>query len=139
MINIEDYTELLYKLVLKSYKNNEIPVGSIVIYDNKVIGKGYNTRQNSNFVCGHAEVNAIMEAEKYINDWRLDNCILISTLKPCNMCSSIIKESRIERIYYLFDQDNVLNEDNYNKIDYNDRYTELIDDLFNDFFKKMRG
>ena len=139
MIKIEDYTELLYKLVLKSYKNNEIPVGSIVIYNNKIIGKGYNTRQKTNYVCGHAEVNAIKDAEKYINDWRLDNCILISTLKPCNMCSSIIKESRIDRIYYLFDQDKVLNEDNYNKIDYNDKYTELIEDLFSDFFKNIRS
>ncbi len=138
MKDFEKYFELLYKLVLKSYKNNEIPVGSLVIYNDKVIGKGYNTRQKSHFVCGHAEINAIKQAEKYLNDWRLDNCIIISTLKPCNMCSSIIKESRLDKVYYILDQDGV-NDYNYIKINSNNHYIELINNLLNEFFKKMRS
>lgn len=138
MIDLDKYMPLLYKLVLKSYKNGEIPVGSIVIYNDKVIGKGYNTRQSSYNVCGHAEINAIKQAEKSLKDWRLDNCILVSTLKPCNMCSSVINESRIDKVYYLFDQDGIIN-NNFIKIDSNSEYKNKINELFNDFFKKMRG
>ena len=138
MEKIDKYIQLLYELVLKSYKKGEIPVGSIVIYNNKVIGKGYNTRQSTYNVCGHAEINAIKQAEKYIKDWRLDNCILISTLKPCNMCSSIIKESRINKVYYLYDQDGV-KDNNYIKLDINNEYSQKINELFNNFFKNMRN
>ena len=138
MIDIDKYMPLLYKLVLKSYKKGEIPVGSIVIYNNKVIGKGYNTRQSSYNVCGHAEINAIKQAEKFLKDWRLDNCILISTLKPCNMCSCVINESRIDKVYYLFDQDGIVNS-NFIKLDSNNEYKNKINELFNDFFKKMRS
>lgn len=138
MIDIDKYMPLLYKLVLKSYKKGEIPVGSIVIYNDKAIGKGYNTRQSSYNVCGHAEINAIKQAEKILRDWRLDNCILISTLKPCNMCSSVINESRIDKVYYLFDQDGIIN-NNFIKIDSNSEYKNKINELFNDFFKKMRS
>ena len=137
-MNVDKYMKILYKLVLKSYKKNEIPVGSIVILGEKVIGKGYNTRQSRHDVCGHAEINAIKQASNYIKDWRLDDCILISTLKPCNMCTSVIKESRIKKVYYFYDQPNSFNND-YIKICSNSKYYEQIDLLFNDFFKKMRG
>ena len=138
MIDIDKYMPLLYKLVLKSYKKGEIPVGSIVIYNDKVIGKGCNTRQSNYNVCGHAEINAIKQAEKFLKDWRLDNCILISTLKPCNMCSCVINESRIDKVYYLFDQDGIVNSI-FIKLDSNNEYKNKINELFNDFFKKMRS
>ena len=57
-ITEEDF-KILYKLALKSFKNGEIPVGSIVKYDNKIIGTGFNTKQKQHDVCGHAEINAI--------------------------------------------------------------------------------
>ena len=101
MIKIEDYTELLYKLVLKSYKNNEIPVGSIVIYDNKVIGKGYNTRQKTNYVCGHAEVNAILNSSSNLN-----GATLYVSLFPCNECAKVIIQSGIKHIVYMDDKYN---------------------------------
>ena len=130
--------ELLYKLALKSYKNDEIPVGSIVIYKDNIIGKGFNTRQSKCDVCGHAEVNAIRMAEKKLNDWRLNDCILITTLKPCSMCNEIIKASRISEVYYIFEQDKTNYENNYIIIDDKDEYISKIEKLFNDFFKKLR-
>ena len=136
---MDKYSEILYKLVHKSYKKKEIPVGAIIVYNNKIIGKGYNNRQSKHNVLGHAEINAINQASKYIKDWRLNNCILITTLKPCSMCSEVIKTSRISKVYYLIDQNNV-NYDcsNYFQINIDDNYFKKIDELFNNFFKNLR-
>ena len=109
----------------------------MVIYNDKIIGKGYNNRQSSYNVCGHAEINAIKDAEKKLKDWRLNDCILISTLKPCSMCSEIIKTSRIEKVFYILDQDNSCS-DNYIKISDNNDYITKINYLFIDSFKKLR-
>src|SRR5574344_1621796 len=102
--DIEKYINELNKLELKAQNNGEIPVGAIVIYKEKIIGKGYNTRQFHYDVCGHAEINAIKQAEKKIEDWRLNNCTLICTLKPCNLCMLAIKETRIQKVYYFVNQ-----------------------------------
>ena len=132
--------DILYKLAYKSFKNNEVPVGSIVIYNGKIIGKGCNDRQKQNYVCGHAEINAINEAEHYMNDWRLNDCILISTLMPCEMCKSVIKESRISKVYYIIDQSNHEQEipENYEYSDVSDDYYNKLLDLLNQFFKNLR-
>ena len=136
-LNISIYKEL-YKLVLKSYKLNEIPVGALVLHNNKVIGKGYNNRQTSYNVCGHAEINSIMSAEKKIKDWRLNDCVLICTLKPCDMCGEIIKTSRIDKVYYIIEQDDVNNYNNYIKLNDENEYINKIHYLFKESFKKLR-
>ena len=136
---MDKYLNILYKLALKSYKKNEIPVGSIVIYKGKIIGKGFNNRQNSHFVGGHAEINAIKQAEKFLKDWRLNDCELISTLKPCNMCNEVIRASRIKKVYYLIDQDNSnYSSDIYEKINANSEISQKITTSFNKFFQKLR-
>ena len=137
-MNIDKYMEILYKLVNKSYKKKEIPVGSIVIYKGKVIGKGYNNRQSSHKICGHAEINAILEAEKHIKDWRLDGCILISTLKPCEMCYKVIKEARIDKVYYLYDRNNNYNDDSIIKVNSDSLFNNKIKKLFDNFFVNLR-
>ena len=139
MDNVDKYLKLLYKLTLKSNKLNEIPVGAIVIFNNKIIGQGFNDRQKTHNVCGHAEINAIKQAEKFIKDWRLNDCILISTLKPCNMCTEVINAARIRTVYYLIDQETLNNDyENYKKLDYNSEYITKIKDIFNESFKKLR-
>ena len=136
---MDKYLEILYKLAYKSYKIDEIPVGSIVVYKGKIIGKGFNNRQKSHFVCGHAEINAIKQAEKYLGDWRLNDCELYSTLKPCNMCNEVIKSSRISKVYYLIDQDkSSYNADIYEKIAVNNDISQKIANLMSNFFKKLR-
>ena len=87
-----------------AYKNDEVPIGAVVVYKNQIIGKGYNQRVHKNDVTAHAEVIAIKEAEQYLGDWRLNDCDLYVTLKPCNMCTEIIKESRINNVYYLIEK-----------------------------------
>ena len=86
--------------------NGDVPIGSIIVFNNKIIGRGHNNRLLSKDVTAHAEVLAIREAADKIGDWRLDDCDLYVTLEPCAMCKEIIKESRINNVYYLVSKDN---------------------------------
>jgi len=98
------YIDEILDLADQAFKEKEIPVGAIIVYEDNIIGRGYNKRVQTNDVTSHAEVNAIREAATQLNDWRLDRCDLYVTLKPCDMCMNIIKESRIKNVYYLVDR-----------------------------------
>ena len=134
----ENIYKELYKLALKSVKNDDVPVSALVLYNDKIIGKGYNNRGSKNTVLGHAEVNAIKQAEKYIKDWRLTECTIICTLKPCFMCAEVIESSRIKNVYYILDQEMFNYDYDFKKIDDNNEYIEKYKKLFNDFFKSIR-
>lgn len=101
------YVKKIYDLAVKSYDIDEIPVGAIVVKNNEIIGMGINSREGKNSVVGHAEINAIEEACKFIGDWRLDGCEMYVTLLPCLMCAGAIIESRIDKVYYLCERTNV--------------------------------
>ena len=88
----------------KSLENNDVPVGAVIVKDGNVLAFGYNTREKDQNVLGHAEINAILEAQKILNNWNLSGCDLYVTLVPCSMCLEIIKQSRIDNIYYLLDK-----------------------------------
>ena len=88
------------KLALLAEKENEIPVGAVIVKDNEIIGKGYNTRERDRDVCGHAEINAIRDAAKKTGNWRLENCDIYVTLEPCPMCAAAISQSRIRAVYF---------------------------------------
>ena len=103
----KEYLNKIYDLAKKSYDNDEIPVGAIIVRNNKVIATGINSRQKGKSVVGHAEINAIESACKVVGDWRLEDCIMYVTLLPCMMCSGAILESRIKKVYYLCDRTNV--------------------------------
>ena len=139
-ITEEDF-KILYKLALKSFKNGEIPVGSIVKYDNKIIGTGFNTRQKQHDVCGHAEINAIKMAAKKMKDWRLNNCIIISTLEPCELCTKVINECRISRSYYIVSKSlkNTSKNIEKKKIYFpGNNFEEKIKEMIKVFFKNIR-
>ena len=89
-----------YELAKKAYKKGEVPVGCIIVKENKIIAKAYNNKENRNNPLGHAEIIAITKATKKIKNWRLDECDIYVTLQPCNMCFFALKESRIKKIYY---------------------------------------
>lgn len=103
----KEFVDKIYGLALKSYDIDEIPVGAIVVKDDKIIAEGINSREKNNSVVGHAEINAIEKACKAVGDWRLDDCEMYVTLLPCMMCSGAILESRIKKVYYLCDRTNV--------------------------------
>lgn len=94
--------KMLYKDAEKAYKKKEIPVSAVIVDEmGNIVSHACNNRQKEFNVLGHAEVVAIIKAEKKIKDWRLSNCCMYVTLEPCSMCSMIIKESRIKKVYYF--------------------------------------
>ena len=84
----------------KALALNEVPVGAIVIKENKVIGAGFNSVIRDHSVTAHAEINAINSACKMINNYRLVNCDLYVTLEPCHMCAKAIVDARIDNVYF---------------------------------------
>jgi tRNA(adenine34) deaminase len=83
-----------------AYEKDEIPVGAIVVKDNKIIGRGYNQREKLKDPTAHAEIIAITAAANTIDDWRLNDCILYVTKEPCAMCAGAIINSRIESVIF---------------------------------------
>ena len=104
---MNQYVKKILSLAKVAYENDDIPVGAIIVKDNKIIGEGFNTRNRFKSVIGHAEIDAIEMACKKIGDWRLDDCEMYVTLSPCMMCTGVIVESRIKKVYYLCDRTNV--------------------------------
>ncbi len=88
----------------KAYENNEVPIGAVVVWNNKIIGTGHNRREQENDISAHAEIIAIKQAAKYLNTWKLEDCVIYVTIKPCLMCYSAIEQSRIKTVYYGADQ-----------------------------------
>jgi len=82
----------------KAYSIYEVPVGAIIVYKGKIIGRGYNQRETLKDPTAHAEVLAIKEASKFLDSWRLLDCTMYVTLEPCAMCAGAIVNSRIGRL-----------------------------------------
>ena len=82
----------------KAYKLDETPIGCVIIYEGKIIGRGYNRRNTDKSPLAHAEISAIKKASKKLGDWRLEECTLYVTLEPCQMCAGAIIQSRIPRV-----------------------------------------
>ncbi len=76
----------------------EVPVGAVVVYNDKIIGRGYNQRETKKNPIAHAEIMAIEEASRYLGGWRLVDCTLYVTLEPCAMCAGAIVNARIPRL-----------------------------------------
>lgn len=136
---MKEHFKNLIELSEQANKNDEVPVSCMILNDqNEVIGVGINSRQQDHSVIGHAEINAILQAEKNIQDWRLDSCYMLVSLKPCVMCQYIIKESRLNKVYYLLDR-NKTEEiiDTLEQIPSNE-YTEKYNKILCDFFKNKR-
>ena len=133
----------LYDTVVDSFNNREIPVAAAIFdsKDNKLISIAGNNRQESKNVLGHAEINAILEAESKIGDWRLDGYYMIATLEPCDMCSMIIKEARLDKVFYFLpgitnSKYDILT--NKELITGYDEYKQKFNKLLTTFFDNMR-
>lgn len=83
----------------KALAIGEVPIGCVIVYNDKIIGRGYNRRITDKNTLSHAELNAIRKASKAMGDWRLDDCEMYITLEPCQMCSGAIVQSRIKKVY----------------------------------------
>ena len=96
----EHYMKIALKEAIKAKEIDEVPIGAVVVKDDKIIAKGHNLRETKKDPCGHAELVAIRKASKKLNDWQLVDCELYVTIEPCIMCAGAIYQSRIAKVIY---------------------------------------
>ena len=102
MAVIKNITEKYMREALRQAKKaaalGEVPIGCVIVYQDKIIGRGYNRRNTDKNTLAHAEITAINKASKFIGDWRLEECTLYVTLEPCQMCAGAIVQARIPQV-----------------------------------------
>lgn len=81
-----------------AYDRGDVPIGCVIVYHNKIIGRGYNKRNFKKTTLAHAELLAISQASQKLNDWRLTDCTMYVTLEPCQMCAGAIVQARIPKV-----------------------------------------
>ena len=99
MIEQERFMKEALKEAKKAYDKEEIPVGTVIVKDGRIIARGHNLKEIKKSSIGHAEINAINKANKKLDSWRLSDCEMYVTLEPCAMCAGAIIQSRIEKLY----------------------------------------
>ena len=130
----------------KAYNKMDVPVGCVIVYNGKIIARGYNKREKDQNVIKHAEIEAIDKACKALKSWRLNDCTIYTTLFPCPMCASAIQQSRISKLVYVNNTNNkALNDISLNILfNENLNHRVKIDKIFlensiiDDFFEKIR-
>lgn len=86
------------KQAKKADKIDEVPIGCVIVYEDKIIARAYNRRNIDKNTLAHAELLAIKKASKVLGDWRLEDCTMYVTLEPCQMCAGAIVQARIKRV-----------------------------------------
>lgn len=94
----EKYMKEAIKQAKKAYRLWEVPIGCVIVYEDKIIARGYNRRNTDKNTLAHAELTAIKRASKVLGDWRLEGCTMYVTLEPCQMCAGALVQSRITRV-----------------------------------------
>lgn len=82
----------------KALVNEDVPIGCVIVYQGKIIARGYNKRNKKKTTLAHAELDAIAKASRVLGDWRLEDCTMYVTLEPCQMCAGAIVQARIPRV-----------------------------------------
>lgn len=94
----EKFMKEAIKQAKKAIKIGEVPIGCVIEYEGKIIGRGYNRRKADKNTLSHAELNAIRKASKVMGDWRLEDCTMYVTLEPCQMCAGAIVQARMKKV-----------------------------------------
>ena len=98
MTTEEKYMREAIRQAKKAAAINEVPIGCVIVYEEKIIARGYNRRIIDKNVLAHAEISAISKACKKMGDWRLEGCTMYVTLEPCPMCAGAIVQARIPKV-----------------------------------------
>ncbi|MFN3550432.1 MAG: tRNA adenosine(34) deaminase TadA [Endomicrobiia bacterium] len=133
----------------KAYKKNEVPVGTVIVKDGKIVSKAHNLNIKTKDPTAHAEILALRKASKKLGNYRLADCELYTTLEPCAMCAGAMVYARIKKLVYAADDPksgcckSVLNIVNNNKFNHrievlNGIYKKQAEMLLKKFFKKLR-
>ncbi len=94
----EKYMHAAIREAKKAYALEEVPIGCVIVYEDKIIARGYNRRNTDKNTIAHAEMSAIKKASKKLGDWRLEGCTMYVTLEPCQMCAGAIVQARIDKV-----------------------------------------
>ena len=139
--NMEKYMLEALKEANKAFSINEVPIGCVIVKDNKIISRGYNKKESTKLATSHAEIIAINKACKKLNNWRLLDCTLYVTVEPCLMCCGAIIQSRIKKVVYGTSNENYgaveLLEKNNIEVEKNVLQNECSF-VLQEFFKKRR-
>jgi tRNA(adenine34) deaminase len=92
------YMKEALKQAKKADKIDEVPIGCVIVYEDKIIARAYNRRNTDKNTLAHAELLAIKKASKVLGDWRLEDCTMYVTLEPCQMCAGAIVQARIKKV-----------------------------------------
>jgi len=145
----EKYMREAIKQAKKAGSMGETPIGAVIVTGDKIIARGYNTRESKKKATGHAEIMAIERASKKLGGWRIPNASMYVTLEPCAMCSGAIISARIDKVYFgaydgksgcagskcnLFEQDLF----NYNVEVTGGIMERECAELLSDFFRRLR-
>ena len=98
MTDQERFMKEAIRQAKKARALEEVPIGCVIVYEGKIIARGYNRRNTDKNTLSHAELNAIRKASRKLGDWRLEGCTMYVTLEPCQMCSGAIVQSRMTRV-----------------------------------------
>mgnify|MGYP000181691133 FL=1 len=98
MTTDEKYMKEAIRQAKKAKALDEVPIGCVIVYEDKIIARGYNRRNTDKNTLSHAELNAIRKASKKLSDWRLEGCTMYITLEPCQMCAGAIVQARVSRV-----------------------------------------
>ena len=96
----ESWMQAAFAEAQRAQALGEVPVGALVIFEEQVVGRGFNRRETDHDPLAHAEILAIREASETLGRWRLSGCELYVTLEPCPMCAGAIVNSRLDRLVY---------------------------------------
>lgn len=143
------YMKEALKEAKKAYNKEEIPVGAIIVKDNKIIARAHNIKEMKNDTTRHAEIIAIQKASEKLGSWRLIDCEMYVTLEPCSMCAGALIQSRIQKVYIgTMDTKtgacgsvlNLLQDFNFNhKVDIETNIMQKeCETILKEFFKKLR-
>lgn len=149
MLEKEKFMKEALKQAQKAYEKGEIPVGAVIVKNNKIIARAYNEKEEKKDTTRHAEIIAIQKASKKLNAWRLSDCEMYVTLEPCSMCAGALIQARIKKLYIgTMDKKTGACGSVFNLFEYEFNHkvkveTEILqsecEKILKDFFKELRN